>query len=174
LIKKADEVMEQVEAVEHFWIDSKSKEVKKTEEQPLHYHMQKKITKRRFALLQLIKSKGLSITDPLESLAIPKEINDKCDGCEVCVHSCPTGALYGKAEYGELQIIFLANYCLNCSICVDVCPQDAMQFGDEYKSTLFTAKQEQCKKCRNQFVPANNNKHLCIICKNKSNLLLNF
>jgi len=46
----------------------------------------------------------------------------KCDGCEDCVDSCPTGAIAvndGKAKVD-------ADECSDFEVCVDTCPNQAI------------------------------------------------
>jgi NAD-dependent dihydropyrimidine dehydrogenase PreA subunit len=45
-----------------------------------------------------------------------------CDGCGVCVDSCPTDVLRMDAEAGKVTIAY-ANDCQACYLCQDDCPQ---------------------------------------------------
>jgi len=51
-------------------------------------------------------------------------ISDLCNGCNVCVPSCPTNAIRmqkGRAKVDPFQ-------CTGCGACIPVCPQEAIDF----------------------------------------------
>ena len=45
-----------------------------------------------------------------------------CDGCGICVDSCPTDVLRMDAEAKKVTIAY-ANDCQACYLCQDDCPQ---------------------------------------------------
>lgn len=52
----------------------------------------------------------------------PKILQEKCDGCGICVEFCPEGCIAiknGKAEIGY-------DYCKGCGICAKECPVKAI------------------------------------------------
>jgi Ni,Fe-hydrogenase III small subunit/Pyruvate/2-oxoacid:ferredoxin oxidoreductase delta subunit len=60
----------------------------------------------------------------------PKLYADKCrNGCDVCVRSCPTGAIVVKDGHPSVDM----GKCLFCSECVKVCPQQAIEFSSGYQ-----------------------------------------
>jgi NAD-dependent dihydropyrimidine dehydrogenase PreA subunit len=60
---------------------------------------------------------------------LPRMHNDRlvidltlCDGCGVCVDSCPTDVLRMDADTKKVTIAY-ANDCQACYLCQDDCPQ---------------------------------------------------
>jgi NAD-dependent dihydropyrimidine dehydrogenase PreA subunit len=45
-----------------------------------------------------------------------------CDGCGICVDSCPTDVLRSNAETQKVEIVY-ADDCQACYLCQDDCPQ---------------------------------------------------
>lgn len=54
---------------------------------------------------------------------LPEWINTSCSHCDLCVSSCPTGAI--RKENGEYRLD--ESKCIYCSICTSNCPTDAWQ-----------------------------------------------
>jgi NAD-dependent dihydropyrimidine dehydrogenase PreA subunit len=48
---------------------------------------------------------------------------EKCNGCETCVGSCPAEVLEMVDDKSEAVN---ADECLGCETCVEVCPEDAI------------------------------------------------
>lgn len=51
---------------------------------------------------------------------------DKCDGCKICIDTCPTDTLemlYGKAGCID------DSECVSCGACIAACPQEAIDWG---------------------------------------------
>lgn len=47
---------------------------------------------------------------------------EKCDACEDCVDSCPTGAISIVDEKAVVE----AEECSDCEVCVETCPNEAI------------------------------------------------
>ena len=54
---------------------------------------------------------------------MPQIDPDKCNGCELCVAGCPTGAV---AMQGTLAVIARPDLCSYCADCEDICPTGAI------------------------------------------------
>lgn len=52
----------------------------------------------------------------------------KCDGCGVCIESCPFDVLALK---DEKAIIVKPELCRNCEVCVKICPNKAIEYIDK-------------------------------------------
>lgn len=60
-----------------------------------------------------------------------KVVYDKCNGCKLCVKSCP----YGAIKIFEKKAVIKGN-CTLCGACVQVCPEQAIVFkGKKSKKT---------------------------------------
>ena len=46
-------------------------------------------------------------------------MNEKCDGCGICVPLCPVKAITEGTPYN------VADNCIDCGVCSQACPQDA-------------------------------------------------
>jgi NAD-dependent dihydropyrimidine dehydrogenase PreA subunit len=49
----------------------------------------------------------------------------RCDGCGICVDSCPVDVLRADAAAHKMVIAY-PNDCQACYLCQDDCPQDAI------------------------------------------------
>lgn len=58
------------------------------------------------------------------------EINDYCDGCEVCARVCPTGALKFSEDNNLISAIFDPKLCNGCRSCKDVCRKNGIEIVD--------------------------------------------
>ncbi len=58
-------------------------------------------------------------------------IKDKCSGCELCVPSCPFGAIEMKDDFASIL-----DNCNLCGACVDVCPTQALVLTKEEKPAV--------------------------------------
>ncbi len=53
---------------------------------------------------------------------------DRCKGCELCVHACPQHVLrmdteqYNRRGYRPVLLDESENYCTGCAVCALVCP----------------------------------------------------
>jgi len=56
---------------------------------------------------------------------------EQCDGCELCIESCPLDAISVSAEVAEINEAL----CLGCGSCIASCPRDALDLH------LYTNKQ---------------------------------
>jgi len=56
-------------------------------------------------------------------LVLPIIDLERCDGCELCVEACPTGAL---GMVGGKAALVHPEACNYSSTCQDVCPTDAI------------------------------------------------
>ena len=54
---------------------------------------------------------------------ITYSINDKCNGCLLCVPACPEGAITGKKK--KLHVLDQEK-CIKCGVCKSVCKVDAV------------------------------------------------
>ena len=67
-----------------------------------------------------------------------EEGKEACNGCGLCVRSCPDAAIElvatgkGKERTAESYTIDLGR-CMFCGLCVEACPRDAIRMTDYYE-----------------------------------------
>lgn len=103
-------------------------------------------------------------------------IDDTCDGCDLCVLFCPTGSLSKTETKKSKKISFNMAYCTKCDLCITACPKAAIHYCENISIRSIRAKKEkplikhelsQCVRCSTRFVKNNND--LCPSCeKNKA------
>lgn len=55
----------------------------------------------------------------------------RCDGCEGCTRSCPSGALRIALQGDETGLVWEIGRCIQCRLCERVCPQEAIAFIED-------------------------------------------
>lgn len=79
----------------------------------------------------------------LHILCTDEEGKEVCNGCGLCVRSCPDDAIEvlatgkGKERIVESYNIDLAR-CMFCGLCVEACPRDAIRMTDFYELADFS------------------------------------
>ena len=58
-------------------------------------------------------------------------LSDKCTGCEICVSSCPFGAIEMKDD-----VAYLNEACTHCGMCVEACEFEAIVQIEEEKKVI--------------------------------------
>ena len=53
-------------------------------------------------------------------------VSSECDGCEICVGMCPTGALIRGGSSAPKELHFDTFRCSGCGLCAEVCPKAAI------------------------------------------------
>ena len=109
---------------------------------------------------------------PVETEGLPLAfltIDEKCDGCMLCVHLCPMKALkedsVRNSKFGiknsisnseedstdiidsaqpedKVSISFIPFDCRKCDLCLDVCPQGAIQYADTIDLSVALSESE--------------------------------
>lgn len=51
---------------------------------------------------------------------IPVFKHEKCTGCNLCLHYCPEGSVYGDKKTKVYD--YDMDYCKGCGICAEECP----------------------------------------------------
>lgn len=102
------------------------------EEEPRRFTLSHELPKKRAILLQQIKKLGHPIIHQLNVHDLPfwgVKIGKECDGCNMCVTFCPSGALGHIGTEGSQVIDFDLKDCLACGLCAEVCPQEAVSYS---------------------------------------------
>jgi ferredoxin len=104
-------------------------------------------------------------------------VTSDCNGCGVCIRSCPTGALTEGRESQEagqaFQLLFSARLCIDCQRCVSLCPEHALsrtgtasweQLVEERQPRLLAIAQlQRCTRCHAMFRPTDGEQY-CSVC----------
>ena len=56
--------------------------------------------------------------------AVPKTVEELCDGCGVCIKACPVGSI--SSDY-----MTITGPCIKCQACIIKCHSGAKYFDDE-------------------------------------------
>ncbi|MCD6431379.1 4Fe-4S binding protein, partial [Candidatus Bathyarchaeota archaeon] len=68
-------------------------------------------------------------TSPEKAYVIP----ELCDGCEVCVKTCPVNAITMHERKAKVDPFM----CTGCGACVPVCPREAIEFKNSTTKQIF-------------------------------------
>lgn len=68
-------------------------------------------------------------------MGIRKIDSDLCNGCEVCVDTCPMDVLRFDYATGKAFIKYLSD-CQSCLLCEMSCPVDAIYVSPDYERRI--------------------------------------
>jgi NAD-dependent dihydropyrimidine dehydrogenase PreA subunit len=71
-------------------------------------------------------------------MTIERIENEKCNGCGICVKSCPADVIRMDTK-GKKAVVQYPQECVMCCWCVAECPEDAIVITPFEKSPLFTS-----------------------------------
>ena len=60
---------------------------------------------------------------------------EKCDGCDICTHSCPVDVLRFDPATQKAYVAY-PDHCHVCYLCEDDCPQHAISVTTEFQTPL--------------------------------------
>ncbi|MBW1806087.1 MAG: ferredoxin family protein [Deltaproteobacteria bacterium] len=71
-------------------------------------------------------------------MSIEKIDHELCNGCGICVNSCPMDVIRMDEEEGKAVIRYQED-CMLCEFCVLDCPEDAITVTPEKSSPLMVS-----------------------------------
>lgn len=91
----------------------------------------KKSMKKEAEFAAIVKNPASSIANKTGSWRTlkPLVLNEKCNGCAICVKFCPDGAI--RIVNGKARVNY--DYCKGCGICALECPVKAIIMQKEEK-----------------------------------------
>ncbi len=85
---------------------------------------------KRKLLLYSINKLGKPKSETFDSpLFCQFEVNEDCNGCQMCAFFCPTGALNKVEEEGKSGISFKVSDCTACGLCREICYKQAVRLS---------------------------------------------
>ena len=102
--------------------------------------------------------------------AVPRIDPHRCNGCDACIHLCPTGALrLEQTATGPSYCIEPAD-CTGCRICVDACDRQAVtvQMQQPAGPSRLPLHPARCQGCGNPFhLPQPTGDATCAVCRTR-------
>ena len=75
--------------------------------------------------------KRFSPPEHTERLPWPSRLEGAtCNGCNLCVGFCPTGALAAETAGDVWSLSYQAAACVDCHTCIELCPRQALSAGE--------------------------------------------
>ncbi len=139
------------------------------------------LPKKRSILLEQIKKLGQPVIDHVNADDLPfakVKLGGDCNGCNMCVTFCPTGALRSLGTEDSQVIDFSLGYCLACGLCSEVCPQKTVSYSswidpellaNNTRMILVEHRKAACTWCRQMYITVSEN-NLCLDCRKKKEI----
>ncbi|MBI4303128.1 MAG: 4Fe-4S dicluster domain-containing protein [Chloroflexi bacterium] len=140
------------------------------------------LPKRRSILLEQIKKLGPPVIDQVDADDLPfaeVQIGKDCNGCNMCVTFCPTGALRSVSTEDNQVIDFSLRDCLACGLCSEVCPQETVSYttgidtdflADNSRRILVEHRMAVCASCGQTYVAVSGS-DLCLNCRKRKEIV---
>jgi Fe-S-cluster-containing hydrogenase component 2 len=114
---------------------------------------------------------AMSVAAELPAAHFPAaRIADTCCSNQVCVRSCPTGALHPITDTEHIGVSFDAPLCIACGACESACPTKSISIAPEGSGvyggpvTLREVRRATCSRCDAVFTPQSADESVCLAC----------